>query len=104
MSRKEELLNLLSKLDDKDLVNQIVDEIIFLENQLNYLKTLPFIKVNPNNPSQQKETPASKQYHHMLQAYNNNIKILISFLRKTDSTEDEEDAFQQFIKKWSEKN
>lgn len=104
MSRKEELLNLLSKLDDKDLVNQIVDEIIFLENQLNYLKTLPFLKVNPNNPSQQKETQASKQYHHMLQAYNNNIKILISFLRKTDSTENEEDAFQQFIKKWSEKN
>ena len=40
MTRKEELLNLLSKLDDKDLVNQIVDEIIFLENQLNYLNSL----------------------------------------------------------------
>ena len=104
MTRKEQLENLLSKLDDKDLVNQIVDEIIFLEEQLNYLKTLPFIRVNPKDASQQKETPAAKQYHHMLQAYNNNIKILISYIRKANIDEETEDAFTQFIKKWNNVN
>lgn len=100
--RKEQLEKLLSKLDDKDLVSQVVDEIIFLEEQLTYLKTLPFIRVNPKDTSQQKETPAAKQYHHMLQAYNNNIKILISYLRKSNLDEESEDAFSQFIKKWNE--
>lgn len=102
MTRKEQLENLLSKLDDKDLVNQIVDEIIFLEQQLTYLRTLPFIRVNPNDSSQQKETPAAKQYHHMLQAYNNNIKIIISYIRKANLDEETEDAFSQFMKKWND--
>lgn len=102
MTRKEQLENLLSKLDDKDLVNQIVDEIIFLEQQLTYLRTLPFIRVNPNDSSQQKETPAAKQYHHMLQAYNNNIKIIISYIRKANLDEETEDAFAQFMKKWND--
>lgn len=104
MTRKEQLQHLLSKLDDKDLVNQIVDEIVFLEEQLNYLRTLPFIRVNPKDVSQQKETPAAKQYHHMLQAYNNNIKILISYIRKANIDEETEDAFTQFIKKWNNVN
>lgn len=102
MTRKEQLENLLSKLDDKDLVTQIVDEIIFLEQQLTYLRTLPFIRVNPNDSSQQKETPAAKQYHHMLQAYNNNIKIIISYIRKANLDEETEDAFAQFMKKWND--
>ena len=104
MTRKEQLESLLSKLDDKDLVNQVVDEIIFLEEQLAYLKTLPFISVHPTNKALQKETPAAKQYHHMLQAYNNNIKILISYIRKANLDEETEDAFTQFIKKWNENN
>lgn len=100
MERKQQLEKILEKLPDKDLVNQIVEEVIFLEKQIEYLKTLPFIKVHPDNPEIQKETPAAKQYHHMMQAYQNNIKLLISYIRKTDISEDTEDAFMQFVKKW----
>lgn len=73
MSRKEELLQIVG--DDKALA-KLVDEIIFLETQLDYLKTLPQINVNPNNPAQQKATPAAKQYKEFLQQYTNCIKIL----------------------------
>ena len=57
MTRKEELLNLIG--DDKTII-KLVDEVCFLEKQLDYLKALPQINVNPNNPYQQKTTPAAK--------------------------------------------
>ena len=73
MSRKDELLNIIG--DDKVLI-RLVDEVCFLEKQLEYLKGLPQINVNPNNPYQQKATPAAKQYKELLQQYTNVIKVL----------------------------
>lgn len=102
MDRRKELEQILDKIPDKELVNQIVEEIIFLEKQIEYLKTLPFIKVHPDNPQIQKETPAAKQYHHMMQAYQNNIKLFISYIRKTDISEGTEDAFMQFFKRYKD--
>lgn len=102
MDRRKELEQILDKIPDKELVNQIVEEIIFLEKQIEYLKTLPFIKVHPDNPQIQKETPAAKQYHHMMQAYQNNIKLFISYIRKTDISEETEDAFMQFFKRYKD--
>ena len=74
MDRKKELLNIIG--DDNEILIKLIDEIIFLETQLDYLKTLPQINVNPNNPAQQKTTPAAKQYKDFLQQYTNCIKIL----------------------------
>lgn len=74
MSRKEELLNIIGA-DNKVLI-KLVDEVCFLEQQLDYLKGLPQINVNPNNSAQQKTTPAAKQYKEFLQQYTNCIKIL----------------------------
>lgn len=71
--RKNELINIVG--DDKVLI-KLVDEIIFIEKQLDYLKSLPQINVNPNNPAQQKATPAAKQYKEFLQQYVNCIKVL----------------------------
>ena len=93
MSRKDELLNLIG--DDKALV-KLVDEICFLEKQLEYLKTLPQINVNPDNPAQQKSTPASKQYKEFLQQYVNCIKVL-SHISGDDDTE------VSPLRKWAEK-
>lgn len=73
MDRKEELLNIVG--DDK-IILKLVDEVIFIERQLDYLKQLPQINVNPNNPYQQKATPAAKQYKEFLQQYTNIIKVL----------------------------
>jgi hypothetical protein len=60
------------------------------------LKKLPFIRVNPDNPAEQKPTAAAKQYKEFLQQYNNCIKILISVLNKNEVVEDS--PLRQFLK------
>ena len=86
--RKQELEKILKDYDDdvKNIILPMIEDVLFLENQLKYLRGLPFIRVNPHNTSQQKPTPASKQYKELLQQYNNCIKILCSL--KTKGTED----------------
>lgn len=90
MDRKAELLRLTEALDEsvKKAVVILIDDIVFLEMQLEELRKLPFIDVNPKNPSKQRTTPAAKQYKEFLQQYNNCIKILLSALGKSETTED----------------
>lgn len=89
MERKEELLKLFEQVEDtKGLILPLIDDVVFLEEQLTTLRKLPFIKVNPKNTSQQKPTPAAKQYKELLQQYNNCIKILTGILRKDTPEED----------------
>ena len=94
MNRREELLNYLSKVDDKTLLETLIDEFVFLEEQMTAVKKLPFIKVNPKNPLQQKSTPASKLYKELLQQYTNILRILS---RYDDNAESEEDSP---LRKW----
>lgn len=77
MERKEKLLNYLCE-DDSDrlMFEPIVENLIFLENQMDELRKLPFIKVHPKNPGLQKATPAAKQYKELLQQYTNIVKVL----------------------------
>jgi deoxyadenosine/deoxycytidine kinase len=89
MTRKQELLKIFEQVEDtKGLIRPLIDDVIFLECRLEDLRTLPFLRVNPADPSQQKPTPAAKQYKELLQQYNNCIKILVSVLRK-DAPEEE---------------
>lgn len=85
MDRKNELLKLAG---DDVALTELVSKMLFLEKRLEELEKLPFIKVNPNNPEQQKTTPAAKQYKELLQQYTNCIKIL-SRAGNVDDTEDE---------------
>ena len=59
MTRKENLIKALEGTDIV-LIENVIDEVVFLEKQLKDLKKLPFIKVNPKNPAQQRVTPAQK--------------------------------------------
>jgi hypothetical protein len=89
MSRKDELLKVFEQIEDtKDIILPMIDDVVFLEKQLDQLRKLPFIKVNPKNPAQQKPTAAAKQYKELLQQYNNCIKILTGILRKDAPEED----------------
>ncbi len=89
MTRKQELLKIFEQVEDtKGLIRPLIDDVIFLECRLEDLRTLPFLRVNPADPSMQKPTPAAKQYKELLQQYNNCIKILVSVLRK-DAPEEE---------------
>lgn len=78
MDRKEELLSLLrNKALDEPKARRLIDEIVFLEEQMEELKKFPFISVNPKNPAQQKPTAAAKQYKEFLQQYNNSLRLLL---------------------------
>ena len=89
MTRYEELIKLCESLDEstQKIIGRVIHEIAFLEDQLDNLRQLPFIEVNPKNISQQRPTPAAKQYKEFLQQYNNCIKIILSALCKIDTTE-----------------
>ena len=89
MTRKEELLKIFDQIEDtKDIITPMIDDVVFLEDQLQELRKLPFIKVHPQYPDIQKPTAAAKQYKELLQQYNNCIKILTGILRK-DAPEEE---------------
>ena len=91
MTRETELKNLIK--GDPTLL-PMVDDIIFLERQLEQLRTLPMIKVHPDDPNKQKSTPAAKQYKELLQQYINIIKV---FMRATGVTEEDDESP---LRKW----
>ncbi len=100
--RKSQLLGLLNnKTEDTIKAEQLVEEIIFLEEQLKSLKKLPFISVNPKNPAMQKATPASKQYKEFLQQYNNSLRLLLRLTGDMGDA-DEESPLRKWIKERGE--
>ena len=99
MTRRQELEKIVNKSGtDNDLkAKQLIDEIIFLEVQMQDLRELPFIKVNPKNPMQQKATPAAKMYKETLQQYNNSLRLLFR-LTGDMSENDEESPLRRWVK------
>ena len=89
MERKAQLLRLLENNPNKDVLEPMLDDLVFLEDKLNNLRELPFIRVHPDNSERQKPTPACRQYKELLQQYNNCLKILI---RATNSTNEQADS------------
>lgn len=73
--RRKQLEKLVNE-NNSAVLSPLIDRIIFLENQIESLEKLPMLKVNPNNPEQQKSTPAAKQYKEFLQQYTNVMKLV----------------------------
>lgn len=99
MDRTEELTAIISKTGNENeaKARQLIDEIVFIEEQLVELKKYPFISVNPKNPAQQKATPASKQYKELLQQYNNSLRLLFRLAGDFGESE-EESPLRNWIK------
>ena len=93
MNRREELKKILNDANNS-VVSPLIDEILYLEDQLIFLRKLPKIRVNPADNSQQKITPAAKLYKEYLQQYLNAIKLL-SGVTKTDI-----DTEESPLRKW----
>lgn len=94
MTRKEELLNFIG--EDSTLI-PLVEEMVYLEEQLDYLRGLPKINVHPKDPSKQKVTPAAKLYKELLQQYTNIVRIMI---RVTGVEEQEEESpLREWVRK-----
>lgn len=98
MDRKEELVKLFESVDSKDLIIRSIDEMLFLENQLEALRQVPHIKFHPTNPELQKRTEAGKLYKEYLQQYNNIVKTLCSILNKND-VEVEDSPLRAYFKR-----
>lgn len=93
--RKKELL----KLVNNDIVlTKAIEEMVILEERLDYLKSLPFIKVHPNDFTKQKATPASKLYRELLQQYTTLVRIM---MRATGTDEHDEESP---LRKWFREN
>lgn len=91
MTRKEELIEAVH---GNALLIPLVSDMVYLEEQLEYLQTLPKIRIHPDDPSKQKTTPAAKLYKELLQQYTNIVKVM---LRATGSEDIEEDSP---LRKW----
>ena len=92
MTRREELNEIFKNVEEnqQQLVSRLLDEVVFLEEQMTELKKLPFVNFNPKNPAQQKMTPAAKLYKECTQSYMNAIRILCSLLHKVESSAQDE--------------
>ena len=103
MDRKEELLKACSDMEENRLalISSLIDEVLFLEEQLTYLKTLPFIRINPKDPALQKQTEAARQYTKLVGPYMQGIKLLSSALNK-NAFEDDESPINLWFKKANE--
>lgn len=88
MSRRKELDEVFRGVSDemKQLVDPLLDEVVFLEQRMSELKKLPAVVYNPKNPAQQKATPAAKQYKECSQSYMNAIRILAGILKLSEPT------------------
>ena len=91
MTRKEELLEAVH---GNTLLIPLVNDMVYLEDQLEYLQTLPKIRIHQDDPSRQKATPAAKLYKELLQQYTNIVKVM---LRATGSEDIEEESP---LRKW----
>ena len=99
LTRREELQKIFENVDEneKQLVDKLLDEVVFLEEKMIELRSLPFISIHPTNPALQKTTPAAKLYKECTQSYFNAIRILLNTLRKIESS-----AQNELMKKLSE--
>ncbi len=98
MARRDELVALVPS-DSLELVNEVIDEVVFLEGKLVELKALPFIEVHPNNPMRQRNTPAAKMYKEFLQQYINCIKM-IEYVIYKEKRLDGDDVEESPLRKW----
>lgn len=98
MSRRSEIDTALNGITSETaaVISPLIDNVLFIEEKLEYLKTLPFIAVNPNNSMQQKYTAAYKQYKELYQQYTLGIKILLSVIE--DKTITSDSPLQQYFK------
>lgn len=73
--RIKELNDFVGK-DKVIFLEKLIYDIVFMEEQMENLKKLPFIKVHPENKELQKRTEASKLYLSTLAQYTQDIKTL----------------------------
>lgn len=82
--REEELRRIFEGIDDDvgALIRPTVGKVLYLEEKMSELETLPMIQVHPDDATRQRTTPAARLYKEFLQQHTNCIKLLASVLIK----------------------
>lgn len=90
--RRSDLDRIFASLDDEQrrLIDPLLDELVFMEERLAYLRGLPMLRVHPKRPDLQQNTPAARQYKETMQSYMNAIRILCASLAKTEPSAQDE--------------
>lgn len=83
-------------------LGNLISDIIFMEEKLEKLKKLPFIKINVKNPVNQKRTESAKLYLSLMAQYTQDIKAL-SYLSGKSSDEEEVSPLRMYMKTLSER-
>ena len=101
--RAAKLLEIARVAGEEEKAAELVEDIAFLEQRLQELRRLPFLRIDPQNPERQKPTPASRQYKELLQQYNNSLKLFCKMCG--DLKEDEaESPLRAWLKARKEKS
>lgn len=100
MSRSEDLRKIFKEFDETKftVVSPLIDEAVYIEEQMRFLKNFPLIKSREyNGEIQTKVTAAGKQYREYLQTYTNIIDKLCRMLGKVEG--DEDSPLREFFNK-----
>ena len=91
-SRRSEFEKLFENVDESErkLVERLIGEAIYCEEQMTELRKLPQIAINPKNPALQKITAAARLYKDFASNYRDTIRILLNVLRKVESQAQDE--------------
>ena len=96
--RKSELKKFLSDAGLSSVkFSGLIEEMAFLEENLEKLRGMPFLRIHPGDPSRQKATPASKQYRELLSQYT----AIVKTLARVSNDDGEEDSP---LRQWFAKN
>ena len=95
--RHEQLQNIIDSLNDREreLLQPVADDLAEIENKLDAIGKLPFIRYSKKDPTQQELTPASKLYKELQQSRLNAVKVILSALRSNPV--EEEDDFDKWL-------
>lgn len=96
-ARENELDKVFSGLDAGvlTLVRPLIENVMYIENQLEELRKLPMIQVHPTDKLRQRATPAAKLYKEFVQQHSNCIKALLGVLDK--GAQEEESPLRQWL-------
>lgn len=87
--RKNEILKCFEGSESAPVTRRIIDDMVFLESELDRLRGLPHILVSKDNPALQKQTAAARLYAAYLSRYSDIVNKLASALRREDAGEEE---------------
>lgn len=72
--------------DKKQFAFDCIDEYLFFIDRIEYLKSLPYIRIDPRNAARQELTPAAKLIKEYSQAIDNKRKTLLMILYRMENS------------------